>query len=96
MKTPFVTISLAVSVKNLPIKVILYLLLSLFYSIVFYNLTDKFILYQIFPGNSNPEENVKIDFPTELEARYVKLFPQEWIGHICLQVQFYGHKGRLN
>ena len=45
---------------------------------------------QTFTGNWDKDTINKHDLDHPFEARYVRIYPQTWYGHICLRWEIYG------
>ena len=48
---------------------------------------------QNFAGNKDQDSVVYHEFNPPIMARFIRLLPQEWVGHISMRVELYGCQG---
>ena len=51
------------------------------------------VLLQVFIGNSDTDTVVKHPLTPPIKARYVRLTPTAWSGHISMRMELYGCLG---
>ena len=55
------------------------------------------LFIQVFQGNSERQIVVISRFRTPIRARFVKLYPRTWHGHISMRLELYScSKGKIN
>ena len=56
------------------------------------NFVRIFGLFQIFPGNKDRNTLKENLFIPPFRARYVRIYPWTWVGHISMRAEFYVRK----
>ena len=53
-----------------------------------------YLCFQVFSGNSDRYTVVSHVLPTPITARYIRIHPGAWHGHVSMRADFYGCPGK--